>query len=78
MVRRKESEYVLLRDIVIPAGAVFKTAPDGVQRGVPHKELLVGIGPDTCGSLVFSEEEILMHPDRFRRICDSGVDLNEG
>ena len=52
-----EMRAKLLKDIIIPAGTIFEPAPKVVQYHSPHAEHLVGLGADSCGSLVVPIEE---------------------
>ena len=54
MAAPNEIKKVLLKDIVIPAGTMFTTAPIKTERtGGDHYECLVGLSDNTCGSFVY-------------------------
>ena len=49
-----QAEYILKKDIVIPAGTRFTVAPTRVERyGTGHVEALVGLTDDSCGSMSY-------------------------
>lgn len=48
------SQFVLRKDIVIPAGTQFTIAPTKVERfGSNHVEVIVALSKDTCGTLSY-------------------------
>jgi len=48
------TKKVLLKDIVIPAGTVFTTAPEKIQMNPgEHVECIVGLTKNTAGSLIY-------------------------
>ena len=48
----------LLKDIVIPKGTVFYTAPSWTQRyGNEHYETIIGLSKNTSGSFVYYIDE---------------------
>lgn len=49
-------DKVLIKDIVIPAGTVFRSAPTTSSRSEGHGEGLIGLTDDTCGSLIYDIE----------------------
>ena len=51
--KKKEVKFVLLKDIVIPAGSVFSEAPTQTTRSECHFSHIVGLTKDTCGDLVY-------------------------
>jgi len=49
--------YVLLKDIVIPAGTVFKCIDGSTRRFVNgNYEATIGLSKDSCGSLTYGIE----------------------
>lgn len=49
----------LLKDIVIPKGTVFHTAPSWTKRyGDCHYETIVGLSKNTSGNLVYCIDEV--------------------
>lgn len=49
---------VLLRDLVIPAGTVFNTAPSKVERDPDYfVEAIIGLTKDTYGMVTYEIEE---------------------
>lgn len=56
----KTKEYVLLKDIVIPAGTRFTPGPSQTRYyGTGHYECTVGLSKDSSGSLVYHIEDDL-------------------
>jgi len=57
------ADKVLLKDIVIPAGTIFRRAPSKTTRDDSHYDCLIGLTDDTCGSFVYpitgDDEELL-------------------
>lgn len=51
------ADYVLLKDVVIPAGTILKDAPFKTIRVAPHKEALIGLTKDSCASFIIDPEE---------------------
>jgi hypothetical protein len=51
-------EKILLKDIIIPKGTVFKTAPTKTERyGPNHLETNIGLTKDSCGSIEYCVED---------------------
>lgn len=49
----------LLKDIVIPKGTVFHTAPSKTERfGDEHYETIIGLSKNTSGSFVYCIDEV--------------------
>lgn len=54
---RKEKDFVLIEDIIIPKGTILTTAP--TNRGGEHyRECVVGIGNDFTGTFSVTKEGI--------------------
>lgn len=49
-------EKVLLKDIVIPAGTIFRDAPNKTSRSSGYGEAIIGLTNDTCGSFIYDIE----------------------
>jgi len=47
------TKKVLLKDIVIPAGTVFDTAPSKTTRDSSHYDCTVGLSQNTCGTFTY-------------------------
>ncbi len=56
-------DKVLLKDIVIPAGTIFKEAPRKTERhGEGHFDCVIGLSDNTTGTLTYDmsdDKEIL-------------------
>lgn len=50
-------EMVLLKDIVIPRGTVFKRAPERIEMNEDHFEAIIGLSDNTAGSLIYAIDE---------------------
>ena len=50
-------DKVLIKDIIIPAGTVFKTGPKERSFAVPHYECIIGLTKDTCGTFTYCLED---------------------
>ena len=44
---------VLLKDIIIPAGTVFNTAPTKTERDNNHFDCVVGLSDNTWGTMTY-------------------------
>ena len=52
--REKYMEKVLLKDIVIPKGTVFRTAPVRTDRsGNDHYDCTIGLTKNSCGDFTY-------------------------
>ena len=49
----KEQKFVLLKDVVIPAGSVFTVAPSKTQRSDGHFCHIVGLTKDSAGDFIY-------------------------
>ncbi len=50
---------VLIKDIVIPAGTVFDSAPCGTQRfGDGHIQATIGLSKDSSGSIEYCLDDM--------------------
>ena len=47
------TKKVLLKDIVIPAGTVFDTAPHRTERDNSHYDCVIGLSDNTHGTLTY-------------------------
>lgn len=47
------SKKVLLKDIVIPAGTVFDSAPRKTVRDNTHYDCVIGLSKNTTGSVTY-------------------------
>ena len=68
MRRRK----VLLKDIIIPAGTVFNTAPWKTTRDDTHYDCVIGLSDNTCGSFTYC-----IDPDFSNELEEYFKDLGE-
>jgi hypothetical protein len=59
----EQQDFVLIRDMIIPAGTVFSKAPDKTERpGGWHVQAALGLSDNTCGSVEYcldDDEEVL-------------------
>jgi hypothetical protein len=51
------TKKVLLRDIVIPAGTVFDTAPSKTTRDDSHYDCVVGLSNNTSGVFTYGIDD---------------------
>lgn len=51
-----KSNKVLLKDIVIPAGTVFRSAPQKTERDSSFGEAVIGLTNDSFGTVTYSIE----------------------
>lgn len=66
---KRKKEFVLIKDIVIPAGTKFTTGPIKVEyEGDSHYECTIGLSKNTSGSLVYDLSELEELEDHFREI----------
>ena len=47
-------KYVLLKDLVIPAGTCFVVAPESRSYGEGHYEATIGLSKDSYGTMTYS------------------------
>lgn len=53
----REKKYVLLKDIVIPAGTVLEQPPSKIELcDGSHKMCSVGLSNNTCGMFIYPVE----------------------
>lgn len=57
--------YVLIKDIVIPAGTIFRSAPCQIKRYMPYFDTTIGFGKDETADFSLSEEAIAAFPNYF-------------
>ena len=56
---KKSKEYVVITDIVIPAGTNISIAPFKTIRYVDFGEAVIGFGKDACGTFTMPLDEML-------------------
>lgn len=59
MPKTKGKRYVVVKDIVIPAGTEMYEGPSEIRYAVPHIDTAIGFGPDITGHFLIDADEAL-------------------
>jgi hypothetical protein len=62
------SDYVMMRQIIIPAGTTLARAPRQTTYFEPHYEILLALGRDHVARLTVPESALRAFPDIFTKI----------
>lgn len=65
---KKKSEYVVIKDIVIPRGTVLKQAPTEIKYSSEHSEAILGFGKDQVGYFQINNQAIKEFPEYFAEL----------